>query len=214
MDPEFFRERLKARNVKHVSLAAALGVDRSVVSKILSGERKVKVEEVAPLAQILGVSIDEVIEHAGLAAASEAAKAIATRSTARVEGDAVRWNPEGSPVRGRVYDMAGLLGGKRPGVDIWQVKGRSMMLEGYAPQDFMLVDINAAERARPGNIVIAQSYDNQTGSATTLLRRYEPPVLVAGTPDRDQDRLIHVVDNTNVVILGVVVASWRGGLWH
>ena len=95
----------------------------------------------------------------------------------------------------------------------WQRKALNRYLMAGA-QDFMLVDINAAERARPGNIVIAQSYDNQTGSATTLLRRYEPPVLVAGTPDRDQDRLIHVVDNTNVVILGVVVASWRGGLWH
>lgn len=213
MDLDFFRERLHALNMTQGALASALRIDRSMVSKILSGERRLKLEEVAPMAAALGISVDDVVEHAGLAAA-ETVKAIAGRAAGRAAaGDASRWDPPAGEARGRVMDMAGLLGGGRPGLDIWQVQGRSMLLDGYAPGDFMLVDLNAAERARPGDVVIAQAYDNPTGSAATLLRRYEPPVLVAATPEREQ-RLIHVVDNANVVIRGVVVASWRGGIRH
>ena len=79
---------------------------------------------------------------------------------------------------------------------------------GYMPGDYILVDTNAADRARQGDAVIAQIYDNSAGSATTLLRRFEPPVLVAASMEPDERR-VHIVDGTNVIIRGKVVASWR-----
>jgi hypothetical protein len=60
---------------------------------------------------------------------------------------------------------------------------------------------------RPGDVVIAQVYD-RGGSAKTVLRRFEPPVLVAASMD-PEDWRVHVVDGNNVLIRGKVVASWR-----
>jgi SOS-response transcriptional repressor LexA len=96
--------------------------------------------------------------------------------------------------------------GDRPGVDVWRVKSRAMALSGLLEGDFMLVDTHAAERVRAGDVVIAQIY-TRTG-ANTVLRRFEPPVLVAASADPADGR-VHVVDGDNVVIRGKVVASWR-----
>ena len=79
---------------------------------------------------------------------------------------------------------------------------------GYMPGDYMLVDTHASERARAGDVVVAQVYDNAKGSAVTVLRRFEPPVLVAASTD-PEDRRVHIVDGVNVVIRGKVVGSWR-----
>lgn len=122
------------------------------------------------------------------------------------EADAAPWTGH-SPDERAAQPVAVALGMK-PGVDVWRVKSLALALMGYLPDDFVLVDTHASERARAGDVVIAQVYDWGSGSASTVLRRYEPPVLVAASLDREDWR-VHVVDGSNVVIRGKVVASWR-----
>lgn len=85
-----------------------------------------------------------------------------------------------------------------------------MILAGYAEGDFLLVDQHAASNAGAGDVVIAQVYDWDIGAASTLLRRYDPPVLSAASTD-PADWRTHVVEQKNVKIMGVVKASWRVG---
>ncbi|VAV99119.1 hypothetical protein MNBD_ALPHA07-2176 [hydrothermal vent metagenome] len=93
-------------------------------------------------------------------------------------------------------------------INIWQVVTSSLVIMGYNKGDFILVDAKASVLARPSDVVLVQVYDRQSDNATILLRRFEPPVVVAASPDPDV-QLVHVVDNKNVCILGVVTASWR-----
>jgi hypothetical protein len=105
-----------------------------------------------------------------------------------------------------VRTIAEALGGGRPGIDVWRVKGPAMALDGMIEGDFFLLDTHQAERVRAGDIVVAQIYTRN--GANTVLRRFEPPVLVSASLDRGDAR-VHVVDGVNVVIKGKVTASWR-----
>ena len=203
MDDKWFKTQQKRVGVTADQIADRLGRDRSVISKILSGKQRMTLEWANAFAEVLQSDLATVLEKAGVAE---------PHITHRVapgfaESDAAAWIPgpslaESAPVRG----VAEVLGATRPGIDIWRVKSRAMALAGLIEGDFMLVDTNQAERVRAGDVVIAQLY-TRTG-ANTVLRRFEPPVLVASSADPDDAR-VHVVDGTNVVIRGKVIASWR-----
>ena len=153
-------------------------------------------------AEVLQVPIADVLKHAG----------VADEDTARqftpgfAEGDAAPWTPKRDDDPGKVIARA--LGASRPGVDIWQVRGCALALQGYLPGDMILVDSHQSELCRAGDVVIAQIYNWNAGDAKTVLRRFEPPVLVAACTEPDEMR-VHVVDGNNVVIKGKVIASWR-----
>lgn len=156
-------------------------------------------------ADLLGVPLSEMVERGGLAGKSEAQQI----TPGFAESDAATWTPgPGLGEAGTVRAVAQALGADRPGVDIWRVKSRAMALGGYLEGDYMLVDTHAAERVRAGDVVIAQLYNNSNATAATVLRRFEPPVLLAASADPEDGR-VHVVDGVNVVVRGKVIASWR-----
>ncbi len=203
MDDKWFKTQQKRVGVTADQIADRLGRDRSVISKILSGKQRMTLEWANAFAEVLQSDLATVLEKAGVADG----QIIQRVAPGFAESDAAAWVPgpglaENAPVRG----VAEVLGATRPGIDIWRVKSRAMALAGLMEGDFMLVDSNQAERVRPGDVVIAQLY-TRTG-ANTVLRRFEPPVLVASSADPDDAR-VHVVDGTNVVIRGKVIASWR-----
>lgn len=202
MDEKWFKAQQKKVGVTADDIAARMGRVRSTVSHIYSGRQRMSLEWAKVFAEVLQAPLPEVLKRAG----------VSDEPTARhltpgfSESDAVSWRPHGADDR-QVPAMAVAMG-QRAGVDVWQVKSPALSLIGYMPGDFILVDTHAAERARAGDIVIAQVYDNAKGIASTLLRRFEPPVLVAASPEPDDQR-VFVVDGTNVVIRGKVVGSWR-----
>lgn len=205
MDDKWFKLQQKRVGVTAEDIAARMGRSRSNVSHILSGKQRMSVEWAKAFAEVLQVPLAEVLEHAG----SIDAPTAQTIRPGFAESDAAAWVPgpglaEGASVRG----IAQVLGADRPGVDIWRVRSRAMQMAGYLPDDFILVDTHAAERARPGDTVIAQIYNNATGTAATVLRRFDPPVLTAASAD-PEDAKAHVVDGVNVLVRGKVVASWR-----
>ena len=203
MDDKWFKTQQKKAGVTAEDIAQRMGRSRTNVSHILNGKQRMSIEWAQAFAASLGVDVATVLEKAGAMAAPVARQL----APGFAESDAAAWVPgpglaENAPVRG----VAEVLGASRPGIDIWRVKSRAMALAGLIEGDFMLVDTNQAERVRAGDVVIAQLY-TRTG-ANTVLRRFEPPVLVASSADPDDAR-VHVVDGTNVVIRGKVVASWR-----
>lgn len=202
IDDKWFRAAQRRAGVTAEDVANRLGKDRSLVSRIYVGRQAMKLDEAKIFAEILNEPLDEVLRRAGVADAPTAQALTPGFS----ESDAAAWVPK--PNEGRNIEAIALAFGKRPGVDVWQVRGRSMELQGLMPGDFMLVDTHAAERAKAGDTVVAQVYDNARGKAVTVLRRLEPPVLVAASLE-PEERRIHIVDDVNVVVRGKVISSWR-----
>jgi SOS-response transcriptional repressor LexA len=201
MDATWFKQQQRRLGITSFDLGKAIDRDRSVISKIINGYQKMTLDQARALAQALDVPFHEMVARAGLADPATAQQLAPGFS----ESDAAPWQGQGAE-GDRTRRIAEIYGA-RPGVDVWQVKGRGMAFGGYLPGDFILVDTHAAERARRGDDVIAQVY--RGSGARTVFRRYEPPVLVPLSPD-PEDLVVIVVDGDSVVIRGKVVASWRG----
>jgi SOS-response transcriptional repressor LexA len=205
MDKTWLKQRLRASGKTSADLAAAIARDRAVVSRIMNGHQAMTLDQAKIIATEIGTPLSELLARAGLADPPTAQ--VFTPGFA--ESDATQWiaGPSAGEVAA-VRGVASALGADRPGIDIWRVKGQAMALAGLLAGDFLLIDTHASERARAGDVVVAQIYNNATGSALTVLRRFEPPVLVAASIDPSDGR-VHVVDGVNVVIRGKVIASWR-----
>lgn len=200
METMWFKAAQKRSGKTSFDLGAAIGRDRSVISRIVNGTQTPTLEQAKALAQELDVPLAEFLQRAGMADKPTSLQ-IAPKFE---EGDAVPYTPQPSQEQ-RERQIAAVMGA-RPGIDVWRVKSRAMALAGLLEGDFLLVDTHAAERVRAGDIVMAQIYNPR--GATTVLRRFEPPVLVAASTDPADGR-VHVVDGNNVVIMGKVIASWR-----
>ena len=201
MDDKWFKAQQKKVGVTADDIARRMGRTRANVSHILTGRQKMTLPWAQAFADVLQVPLATVLERSG-SATTQIAQQI---SPGFSDSDVAAWVPALAE-EATVKTIASALGADRPGVDIWRVKSRAMALAGFLEGDYMLVDTHQSERARPGDVVIAQIY-SRTG-ASTVLRRFEPPVLLAASADPDDGR-VHVVDGHNVVIRGKVVASWR-----
>jgi len=203
MDDKWFKHQQKIAGVTADEIAKAMGRDRSIVSRIYTGRQKMTLEWAKAFAEVLNVSLDEVLKRAGVLDPPEAR----TIQPGFSDGDAAPWLGKKGESH-KVDAIAAAFGGNRPGVDVWQMNSGAMALDGLLPGDFLLIDSHQSELCRAGDVVVAQNYDWQTGSATSLIRRFEPPVLVAASSEPDSKRVL-VVDGNNVVIKGKVIASWR-----
>lgn len=204
MDAEWFKATQKRKGVTQQDVAEKIGRTRTVVSHMLSGRRRFTFEDAKAFSDLLDEPLSEVLQRAGIAN-EQVAQQLAPGFS---DSDAAPWIAPGGYIKQKNADILTAFGADKNGVDIWQCKSSAMALAGILSGDYMAVDSNASERARRGDTVIAQIYDNSTGTASTILRRYEPPVLVAATQDQG-DWGVKVVDFSNVVIRGVVTASWR-----
>lgn len=201
MDKDWFRRRLRMQGKTADDLAKAIGRDRAVVSRILNGHQQLTLDQAKVFAVELDTDVSDVLLRSGLTDAP-VAQAL---TPGFAESDAAPWVAGPGMTEGRdVPTIAQALGGGRPGIDVWRVKGKAMAQHGLLEGDYMLVDTHQAERVKPGDTVVAQVY-NRTG-ATTVLRTFAPPVLMSSDPN---DMQVQVVDGVNVVIRGKVVASWR-----
>jgi transcriptional regulator with XRE-family HTH domain len=204
MDERWFKQQQKKVGVTADAIADKMGRSRTNVSHILNGRQRMTLDWAKAFAEVLQVPLATVLEKAGYADPATAQQI----TPGFAESDAAPFTVGPSGGTGHtVQTIAEALGGGRPGVDVWRVKTGALALAGYLPGDFLLVDQHAAERVRAGDVVVAQVYQ-RNGTATTVLRRFEPPVLVAASCLPEEGR-VHVVDGVNVVIRGKITASWR-----
>ncbi len=67
IDKDWFLRRLGDNNKSVRGLARHLNIDASAASRMLSGERRMKMDEASSIAQFLGVHVKDVLKHAGVA---------------------------------------------------------------------------------------------------------------------------------------------------
>lgn len=202
MDERWFKLALKKAGKSAGDVADRMGRARSNISNIFAGRQRMSLDWAQAFADTIGCDVATVLEKAG-----EAPAAIASLRPGFAESDVAAWTPAPADEEAEGL-IARALGRVRNGIDVWRVKSRALELAGYLPGDFLLVDSHAADRARAGDVVIAQVYARDRPAASTVLRRLEPPVLVSATTD-PEDQRVHVVDNVNVLVRGKVIASWR-----
>jgi len=65
IDTAWFKERMRHKRLSQVQLGALLDTDDSTIYRIVHGMRAIAVYEVVKLARIFGVSVYEIIKHAG-----------------------------------------------------------------------------------------------------------------------------------------------------
>lgn len=96
-----------------------------------------------------------------------------------------------------------------PGDDqgVWINKSRALELYGYQPGDMLLVDFGV----RPvfGDVVCAQIYNLERGTAETVIRVFEPPYLTTKSLDMNAAWRPQLIDNERVVVRGTVIRSIR-----
>jgi hypothetical protein len=63
----WFVDRLAARHISQRKLAVMMDMDASAVSLMLNGKRKMSAQEASEVARLLGVTVEEVLRHAGIA---------------------------------------------------------------------------------------------------------------------------------------------------
>jgi hypothetical protein len=202
MDAGWFKKRKKMAGITDADIAAIAGRNRSAVPKILGGQQRMTMIWARAFSQALGVSLSEVLQHAG--ELDEGPRV--TQRHGFSESDVAPLATD--TMTGRARTLAEALGAGRTGIDTWRVKATDLALIGFLPGDNLLVDQHAGERAKAGDVVIAQVYDAASGEAVTVLREYQPPVLVPASVN-PAARRVHVVDGINVVVRGRVVSSWR-----
>lgn len=89
-------------------------------------------------------------------------------------------------------------------VDLWRLKTSALAALGYTPGMVVAVDRDAAPRN--GDAVCAQKYDFRRGTAETLFRVWRTPYLLSAF-SAEEPANPEIVDNENVVIMGVVVGG-------
>ncbi len=205
MNADWFKHKQRIANVTSFDLGNAIGRDRTVVSRIYTGRQKMTLEQAEAFAKVLDVPVSEVLQQAGIASK----ETVQQLNPGFAESDVAAWVPKPDGRDGPdIEAMARAMGGGRNGVDVWRVKSRAMVLAGYLEGDYMLVDTGQRDTCKAGDVVLAQVYDFEVGAATTILRRYQTPVLVAASAD-PAEWGVHVVDHGAVAIMGKIVGSWR-----
>lgn len=90
---------------------------------------------------------------------------------------------------------------------MWIIATDALDLEGYLPGDRVVVDMSV--RPEPGDVVCAQVYNFQRGTAETVLRIFQPPFLMTRSTSRRAEAKPLYVDNERVVVRGTVVRMIR-----
>lgn len=93
MDGDWFRKQLVRVGKSQNALGAHLGIAGSQSSRLFSGARKMKFDEVPKIARFLGVTVEEVLIHAGLPVNERTAKPMTADQFVGADGKLVSTEP-------------------------------------------------------------------------------------------------------------------------
>lgn len=123
IDRDWFIDTLADQGKSVRGLARHMGVDASAASRMLSGKRKMRMDEAGIIARFLGASVTEVLAHAGVAIDLDGQPTRVVLA-AIINGDGVLERlPEARPLPQSVIDRAqAALGGRNSSVVAAQVR--------------------------------------------------------------------------------------------
>lgn len=166
MDTVWFKQRMKDLKVTQEDLAIAIGRDRSVISRVLSGNQRIQLEWTKPFADKLEVSEAAILQHAGIAFSDAGSAEVVPNMVLVGDVQAGAWKeaveyPLDDRVSYPVYT------GEQPGTNkmfLLRVKGDSMN-QSNAPDGTLLIcmkflDFLNYRDPKSGDKVIVHRSDN------------------------------------------------------
>lgn len=114
IDKQWFMRRLQERNRSVRGLARHLEVNASAMSRMLNGERRMKIEEANLIASFLGAPVEEVLKHAGVSLTDETGGRVILAATINEDGEVERLR-EPRPLPAAVLTKARCVAGKDMG---------------------------------------------------------------------------------------------------
>lgn len=200
MDIENLRNVLKKHGMSQTDLARLLGRDKAVVTNLFSGKRSLKAEEAMLIARHLGVDVAQILGEKPAAqkrGMEEPAVLIPFRQA-----------PLKTKKSKQIVEKSGkffLKDSDVTGANVYAVEVRddSLNLLGFMPGDIVISDLDAP--CKPGQVVVVQYYKG--AGAETLLRKFEPPLLMAHSTSQAHKPLN--VDKDNVRLVSPVIKLIR-----
>lgn len=189
---EYLLRVLEHTRMKQTPLAKAAGVQPSSLSRVLKKDSTgtLHARTLSKLEKFSGISLSAVID---------------TPSAPGLRGlaeDAVPFDAESADPA--VSAAIKALIGSRQSANSRTIRTRALEGLGYMPGDIVIIDLD--RKPAPGDVVCAQVYELGRSEPETVMRIYQPPVLVAASFDERLQRPL-MVDDARVKIEGVV-------LWH
>jgi len=135
MNATWFQQTLERAGMSQADLARHLGLAPSAISRMLKGERQMKLLEAVQIAAFLGISQDEVLRHAGTGTGTEAA--------APAEARGAQGGRRGRPPR------AALAPSVTPRAEPIPIRSAA---RGGGDQEMFLADGPIGYTARPANL--------------------------------------------------------------
>lgn len=193
----WLRDVLAQTQTDPTNLARKSGVAPSTLLRFLRGDGSLSFRTAAKLAHATGAKLPMVAEQQPqpqpLAGFSE------------IEGTPFELDRSAKPKTRLEQAIHALIGG-RVAADPWLLSSNTLEDAGYLPGMIVIVDLNA--QPDRGDVVCAQLYRWEEGTAETIFRLYEPPFLLAATREARYRKPLFV-DNDRVVIKGVVTEALR-----
>lgn len=172
MNLSYLKYLLNKHGITQTDLAHILGRDKSVITNLFQGKRRLKADEAALIATHIGVPVAQILgieeNTGGLLEAPVLIPFQHEPTHARKRHPVIRKD-------GKFFLDMGDRTGYTAKAYALEAQDDSMNLAGILPGDIIISELD--QPCKPGQIVIVQHY--QSRGAKTLIRRYEPPYLLA-----------------------------------
>lgn len=107
-DVDWFRRKLEEHRLSQSGLGRMLDIDKSTMSLMLAGKRKLSLAKAADMARLLGVTVSEVMEHMGVRTDGIKSGVATSAQMLPFEGwidDSARVQQDGNGKRKRMIDI-------------------------------------------------------------------------------------------------------------
>lgn len=189
---------LSQHGISQTDLARILRRDKAVITNLFQGKRQLKAEEAMVIASHIGVPVAQILGVQEPRVFAEPATLIPFQH-----------EPEQNKRHSNVVKKDGKFflemdgGGYSPKIYALEVHDDSMNLAGIMKGDIVISELDRPCKA--GQIVIAQHYQGR--GAKTILRKYEPPLLLPHSTSSSFKPLR--LDDTNARLVSPVLKLIR-----
>lgn len=192
MDLSRLKELLEEFGITQTQIAQLLKRDRAVITNLMQGKRNLKADEAVTIANFLKVPVTEILGVDKLASGFSEPAMIPFQHAPSGEACKSRHVVK---KKGKYFLEVEQV--STPKMFALEVRDDSLNLSGFLPGDIVIADTE--RKIAGGDVVIIQHYDDARDTAETILRRYQPPMLLAHStraeflPLKEKDKSVRVI---------------------
>lgn len=167
------KQLLAKHGLTQTDLAHLLGRDKSVITNLFQGKRQLKAQEAALIARHIGVPVAQVMGLAeGRGSGLAEPPALIPFQHEPMQGKKL---PNVVKKEGKFFLEVDETAGYSTKAYALEISDEAMNMAGILPGDIIISEMDRP--CKSGQVVVAQHYQGR--GAKTIVRKYEPPFLMA-----------------------------------